>query len=228
MRTILIVDDNASVRQLLRDYLTEQGYAIQEAANGQIALDLITNTPPDLILLDVMMPKMDGYQLVSRLRKQSNVPIIMLTAKRQETDIVRGFELGADDYIVKPFRMRELLMRVRARLRGADLQSETAETLTVGELQLDCKTHKVLRSKAELDLTPVEFYLLEALMTQPGQPLSRAEMSMYLIERGYKGSENTLKIHIQHLRKKIELDTASPRYIETVFGIGYRIKAPQA
>ncbi len=227
MRTILIVDDKPGVRQLIGDYLSEQGYQILEAANGAEALDLVEQKRPDLILLDVMMPKLDGYQVMAKLRKHSNIPTIMVTAKRQEADIVKGFELGADDYIVKPFLMRELLMRVRARLKQTDTQTQADPTqrLDVGRMSLDLQTRTLTLNAKSVDLTEVEYHILEMLMRNAGTAVSRAALSITLIENGFIGSENTIKIHIYHLRQKIEPTPARPSYIETVFGRGYRLKA---
>lgn len=223
MRTILIVDDKPSVRQLIGDYLSEQGYQIIEAENGVQALELATTMQPDLILLDVMMPKLDGYGVIKKLRKQSNIPTIMVTAKRQEADIVRGFELGADDYIVKPFLMRELLMRIRARLKQSP-HANAAPLLEVGNLVLNPQNRTLLLNAKNIDLTEVEYHVLAVLMQNAGDAVSRAALSITLIENGFIGSENTIKIHIHHLRQKIEPNPSKPRYIETVFGRGYRLK----
>ncbi len=228
MKTILVVDDKASVRDLLGEYLAEQGYRIVEAENGRAALVMVKQENPDLILLDVMMPQMDGYQFIGRIRRSSNVPIIMVTAKRAEQDVVRGFELGADDYIIKPFRMRELLMRLRAVLRRATPQDSAELKLAVGDLLLDKQKRLVTVRDAAVDLTPIEHCLLEALMDSAEHTLTRAALSLHLIENGYTGSESTLKIHVRNLRQKIERDPTNPKYIETVFGIGYRLKEVQS
>ncbi len=224
MKTILIVDDKQSVRQLLREYLMEQGYRIVEADNGRSALDAVADTLPDLILLDVMMPQMDGFQFISRFRRQSDVPIVMVTAKQDESDVVRGFELGADDYIIKPFRMRELLMRIRAVLRRTGTVVSAEKIITVGDLTLDNQKRLFTVAGESIELTPIELCLLERLLSSAEHTLTRAALCTHLIERGYTGSESTLKIHVRNLRQKIEVDPANPRYIETVFGVGYRLR----
>lgn len=223
-RTILIIDDNTNALKLLADFLLGQGFQALMATHGQEALTMMEETQPDLILLDVMMPTMNGYQFISRVRRNNSVPIIMLTAKRQESDVVRGFELGADDYIIKPYRMRELLMRVRAVLRRTGKQNTAESGLTIGHFTLNKQAFlATVRGKA-VELTPVEFHLLAALVDSAELPIHRAALSTHLIEHGFSGSENTLKIHIRNLRQKIEPDPLDPIYIETVFGIGYRLR----
>jgi len=168
------------------------------------------------------MPLMDGYQFISQLRKESSTPVIMITAKQQEVDIIRGFELGADDYITKPFRLRELLMRIRAVMRRAGTLEAKSEPIVIADLSLDPNRHEVRKAGQVIDLTPLEFLVLQALMQSAGQVIRHASLSMHLIENGYSGSESTLKIHIRNLRQKLEDDLNQPKYIETVFGIGYR------
>jgi DNA-binding response OmpR family regulator len=221
-RRILVVDDTRNVQVLLSDFLSSQDYEVLTASDGREALEAVQRSAPDLILLDIMMPNMDGYQFIGQLRRTSRIPVIMITAKQQEADIIRGFDLGADDYITKPFRLRELLVRMRAVLRRA-VPRETDETrLVVGEVSLDRARHEVRRGDQPIELTPLEFQVLEALMQSPGQVVRRAELAMHLMEYGYTGSEATLKIHIRNLRLKLDDDLNQPRYIETVFGVGYR------
>jgi DNA-binding response OmpR family regulator len=169
-----------------------------------------------------MMPNMDGYQFITHLRRESNIPVIMITAKQQEADIIHGFDLGADDYITKPFRLRELLVRMRAVLRRAAPRETASPTLTIGDIALDSAKHEVKQAGQVIDLTPLEFQILQILMQSPGQVVRRAELAMRLMENGYSGSEATLKIHIRNLRLKLDDDLDQPRYIETVFGVGYR------
>lgn len=221
-RKILVVDDTRNVQLLLVDFLSGQDFEVLTASDGRQALDLVHAQHPDLILLDVMMPNMDGYQFISHLRRESRVPVIMVTAKQQEEDIIRGFELGADDYITKPFRMRELLMRLRAVLRRARPAEEVVPCLVIGDLVLDRGRHELRQSSRLVELTPLEFHILELLMQEAGQVVKRADLCTHLVENGYSGSETTLKIHIRNLRLKLEDDLSQPRYIETVFGIGYR------
>lgn len=221
--TILVVDDQSSVRTLLKDYLSSQGYRVVTANDGQEALFVARHEHPNLVLLDVMMPKMDGYQFLSAFRRENQVPVIVLSAKEEETDTVLGLELGADDYVIKPFRMRELLARVRAALRRVETPVEPASLLRVGELVLDRAAHSVKVGEKEANLTALEFDLLEILMATPGRVFSRTELVDRLYESGFTGLESTLNVHIRNLRLKIESDPANPRYLETVFGVGYRM-----
>lgn len=222
-RKILVVDDTRNVRVLLSDFLGSQDFEVLIADDGRQALEAVRQSDPDLILLDIMMPNMNGYQFITHLRRESSIPVIMITAKQQEEDIIHGFDLGADDYITKPFRLRELLVRLRAVLRRAAPKGDGEAVLTVGELSLDRGRHEVKKKGQVVELTPLEFQVLEMLMQSPGQVVRRAEMCMYLMENGYSGSEATLKIHIRNLRLKLEDDLDQPQYIETVFGIGYRL-----
>jgi DNA-binding response OmpR family regulator len=224
--TILVVDDQASVRQLLSEYLTEQGFRVVTAADGQNALYTARHDPPDLILLDVMMPKMDGYQFLRLYRQERQTPVIIITAREEETDAVLGLDLGADDYVIKPFRMRELLARIRAVLRRVDGAEERAELLRAGEIVLDQNTHTVTVRGQEAALTPIEFDLLALLMRSPGQVFNRTQLVDHLLDSGFSGLDRTLNVHIRNLRTKIEKDPSQPDYVETVFGIGYRFHKP--
>jgi len=222
-RKVLVVDDKKNVQILLNDFLTAQGFEVFSASDGFEALESIKEHEPEIILLDIMMPNMDGYQLINKLRKESQIPVIMITAKQQESDLIRGFDLGADDYITKPFRMRELLVRIRAVLRRATPTTTHDSLLRIGDLVLDRNKHEVKRKENPVDLTPLEFHLLDILMSSGGQVVRRAALCTRLVEFGYTGSESTLKIHIRNLRNKIENDPNNPKIIETVFGIGYRL-----
>lgn len=221
-RKILVVDDTKNVQTLLSDFLSSQDFEVLTASDGREALEAVHEADPDLVLLDIMMPTMDGYQFISHLRRESNIPVIMITAKQQEADIIRGFELGADDYITKPFRLRELLVRMRAVLRRATPKQADESRLASGDLTLAHYKHEVKKQDQIIELTPLEFLVLEMLMQSAGQVVRRAELCIRLLENGYSGSEATLKIHIRNLRLKLEDDLNQPRYIETVFGIGYR------
>lgn len=222
-RKILVVDDTRNVLLMINDFLISQDYEVLMASDGKEALDIFHAAKPDLILLDIMMPTMDGYQFISQLRKESAVPVIMITAKQQEAEIIKGFDLGADDYITKPFRLRELLVRMRAVLRRAAPFDEARPALSMGDIELDYNRHLVTREGHPIDLTPLEFHVLEMLMRAAGKVVKRADLCIGLMENGYTGSEATLKIHIRNLRLKLEDDPDEPRYIETVFGIGYRM-----
>ena len=225
MKTILVVDDTASVRQLLRDYLTQQGFRVVTAANGQEAIYEARHSNPDAILLDIMMPQMDGFEFLRHYRKEKQTPVIVITAKEEETDAVLGLELGADDYVIKPFRMRELVSRVRAVLRRQEAAADPNRILQLGDLSLDPATHTVTVRGAAADLTPLEFDMLALLMSAPGRVFTREQISERLADSGFAGLERTLNVHVRNLRAKIESNPAEPEYIETVFGVGYRFRA---
>ncbi len=222
--TILVVDDASNVRQLLQDYLTEQGFRVITATDGQEALYSTRHDPPDLILLDIMMPKMDGYQFLRAYRKERQTPIIIITAREEETDAVLGLDLGADDYVVKPFRMRELLARIQAALRRADHTQANFELLRFGDIVLDERNHLVKVKDSPVTLTPIEFDLLAVFMRSPGRVFPRSDLVDLLADSGFSGLDSTLNVHIRNLRLKIEPDPANPEYIKTVFGIGYQFE----
>jgi len=221
-RKVLVVDDTKNIQLMLKEYLQNQGFEVLLAYDGLDGLRLFTQENPDLILLDIMMPNMDGYQLISKLRAESGVPVIMITAKQQEADVIRGFELGADDYITKPFRLRELLMRIRAVMRRAAPAEGAEPVLRVSDISLDTGKHEVRKGDTLVETTPLEFQLLKMLMESAGRVVKRQDMSLRLLDYGFSGSESTLKIHIRNVRQKLDDDISEPRYIETVFGIGYR------
>jgi DNA-binding response OmpR family regulator len=222
--TILVVDDQSSVRQLLQEYLIEQGYRVLTATDGQNAIYMARHEPPDLILLDVMMPRMDGYQFLRQYRKERQTPVIIITAREEETDAVLGLDLGADDYVVKPFRMRELVARIQAVLRRNLDTGEKFEVLRAGDILLDERTHSVTARGAPVQLTPIEFALLEVFLHSPGRVFTRTDLADHLAESNFTGLDSTLNVHIRNLRLKIEPEPATPRYIETVFGVGYRFQ----
>jgi DNA-binding response OmpR family regulator len=221
-QTILVVDDQSSVRQLVQDYLTEQGFRVVTATDGQNALYTARHEQPDLILLDIMMPRMDGYQFLRQFRQERQTPVIIITAREEETDAVLGLDLGADDYVVKPFRMRELTARIHAVLRRMEDSPERNEVLRGDGIELDRRTHSVRIEDALVALTPIEFDLLGTLMRSPGRVFSRDELVTGLTDSGFAGLESTLNVHVRNLRMKIEKDPGNPCYVETVFGIGYR------
>ena len=225
MKTILVVDDTASVRTLLQDYLTQQGYRVVTATNGQEAIYEARRVNPDAILLDIMMPKMDGFEFLRQYRKEKQTPVIVITAKEEETDAVLGLELGADDYVIKPFRMRELISRIRAVLRRQEAAADPSRVLQHGALMLDPATHTVTVDGKPADLTPLEFDLLALLMSAPNRVFTREQISEKLADSGFAGLERTLNVHIRNLRAKVEANPAEPEYIETVFGVGYRFRA---
>ena len=222
MKTILIVDDKVSAQRLLADYLTANGFRTVTANNGREALFVARHEKPDLILLDIMMPEMDGYEFLRLYRKERNTPVIMLTAKMEETDKVVGLELGADDYVTKPFGMAELVARVRAVLRRVYEEAPAADVLRAGNVVLDKKTHMVTIENRKIELTPSEFDLLAILMAEPGQVFSRGDLLDKLKGNAFENVERTVDVHIRNLRAKIEPDPSTPTYVLTVFGVGYR------
>lgn len=221
-KTILVVDDKASLRKLVREYLTARGYRIVTADNGQNALYTARKEKPDLILLDIMMPEMDGYEFLRVFRKEKETPIILLTAKLDESDKVIGLELGADDYVTKPFGMRELDARIRAVLRRTGNAAMPGEVLRAGEIVLDRGSYLVKVNEEIVDLTPSEFDILALMISSPGRVFSRSDLLTHLQGTAMEASERTIDVHIRNLRAKIENDPGNPRYIETVFGVGYR------
>ncbi len=222
-KTILVVDDKASVRQLLSEYLTEEGFRVLTAVDGHDALLQLHHETPSLILLDIMMPNMDGYQFLRIFREEHQTPVMIITAREEETDAVLGLDLGADDYIIKPFRMRELLARIKAILRrSGEKTTEAGQVIRVGEVVLDQVSHSVSVKDKAILLTPIEFDLLTLFMKSSGQAFSRAQLVDHLLDSGFTGLDRTLNVHIRNLRMKIEANPADPKLIETVFGIGYR------
>ena len=221
-KKILIVDDEKRILSLLKAYLEQQGFAVVTAANGQDALYLARQQKPDLIVLDIMMPEMDGFEFMRQHRKERETPIILLTAKVDEDDKVLGLELGADDYVTKPFSPRELTSRIRAVLRRSGQNLPQAEVLRLGGVTLDRNNHLVMVDEEVVDLTPSEFDLLAALMSAPGKTFSRMELLDQIQDTAFVGYARTIDVHIKNLRAKIEEEPRQPRYIETVYGVGYR------
>ncbi len=224
-KTILVVDDKANVRTLLREYLTEEGFHVVTAENGQEALYVARHEKPDLVILDIMMPEMGGYDFLRAYRKEQDTPVIMLTAKIEESDKVLGLELGADDYVTKPFGMREIVARIRAVLRRTGQTAPPSEVLRGADITLDKGGHTVKVGDDFIDLTPSEFDLLAVLLESPGRVFSRLDLLEKLQGTAFEGVERTIDVHIRNLRTKIEPDPSQPRYIETVFGVGYRFGA---
>jgi DNA-binding response OmpR family regulator len=227
MKTILVADDKESVRTLVREVLEAEGFKVATANNGSQALSVAEQIKPSLILLDIMMPEMNGYEFIRAYRKQHETPIILLTAKMEETDKVLGLELGADDYITKPFGMKELVARINAVLRRGSAAIPAAQrSLSISGLVIDVETHSVTSHGTQANLTPSEFDLLHILASNPGRVYSRADLLLKLQGTDYENVERTIDGHIRNLRSKIELDPANPTLIETVFGVGYRFKRP--
>ena len=227
MPNILICDDEPDIVRALKIYLSQPDYTIFTAASGREAVELAQREELHLILLDIMMPEMDGITAMAAIREKSDVPIILLTAKSEETDKILGLNLGADDYITKPFRPLEVCARVRSQLRrylrfsGAPKQEET---LAVGGIELSDRTKEVLLDGEPVSLTPKEYEILKLLMSSPGTVFSPREIYAKVWKEKPFGSENTVAVHIRHLREKLEIDPADPRYITVVFGQGYRME----
>ena len=222
MKTILVADDKANIRNLVRDYLEAENFRVVIAANGREALYAARAEKPDLILLDIMMPEMSGYDFIKAYRKESETPIILLTAKLDETDKVLGLELGADDYVTKPFGMKELTARIHAVLRRALRTPLEPDTLKIGSISLDKDSRTVTVDNEPASLTPSEFDLLYVFMSAPGKVFSRSDLLLKLQGTTFEGVERTIDVHIRNLRTKIERDPSEPKYILTVFGIGYK------
>ncbi|MEW5869342.1 MAG: response regulator transcription factor [Chloroflexota bacterium] len=225
-RKILIVDDNQQMRTMLKAYLVQEGFEIVGAANGREALFTARYERPDLVILDLMMPEMDGYEFMRAFSREADTPVIILTAKLEENDKVLGLELGADDYITKPFSMRELTARVRAVLRRMAKQDLPQEILRAADITLDRAGRMVRIGDQAVDLTTSEFDILATLMAAPGRSFSRLELLERIQGAAYEGYERTIDVHVHNLRNKIEPDASNPRYVETVYGAGYRF-SPQ-
>ena len=220
--TILVVDDEPKISKLARDYLEKAGFNVLIATDGVVALDFARREGPDLIVLDLMLPEMDGLDVCRILRRESDVPIIMLTARSEEADRLIGLELGADDYITKPFSPRELVARVRATLRRVQGKVIPPRTIRAGTLEIDLERHRVLINDQPVHLTRFEFILLSALAQNPGHIFSRASLLDKLHGVATTGFDRSVDAHIKNLRRKIEPDPTQPTYILTVYGIGYR------
>lgn len=224
-KTILVVDDKKELRVMVKSYLEEEGFRVVMAGDGQEALYVARHERPDLIILDLMMPQMGGYEFLRVHRREADTPIIILTAKLEEGDKVLGLELGADDFVTKPFSMRELTARVRAVLRRMGREQADAEVLRAADITLDRTRRLVTVDARPVDLTPSEFDLLAAFLAAPGRAFTRAELLDRLQGDAYDGYERTIDVHIRNLRTKIEPDPSKPRYVETVYGVGYRFAA---
>ncbi|GAA3926986.1 MtrAB system response regulator MtrA [Microbacterium soli] len=217
---ILVVDDDTALAEMIGIVLRTEGFDVQFCADGALAVDEWRASRPDLVLLDLMLPGMDGIEICTRIRSESGVPIIMLTARTDTADVVRGLEVGADDYMVKPFNPKELVARIRTRLRPAT--QATAEVLRVGDLLIDVDAHEVRRGTTPIALTPLEFQLLVALASKPQQVFSREMLLEQVWGYHYKADTRLVNVHVQRLRAKVELDPDNPRIVTTVRGVGYR------
>ena len=229
MYHILVCDDDRDIVSALTIYLTGEGYAVTGAGSGQEALELFQQQSFDLVLMDIMMPGMDGITATAQLRAQSNVPILFLTAKGEDTDKILGLNIGADDYITKPFNPLEIIARVRSHLRRYTQLGgvpTAPDLLTVGRIALDDAAKVVTVDGEPVNLTPLEFNILRLLMRHPGQVFSMTQIYEQVWNDTALGSENTVAVHIRHLREKIEIDPARPRYLKVVWGLGYKMEQP--
>ena len=229
MERILVCDDERDIVSAVKIYLTSDGYEVIEAYNGKEALELVKKEDIQLVLMDFMMPVMDGLTAMAKIREFSNVPIILLTAKSEDTDKILGLTVGADDYITKPFNPVELQARVRSQLRrylslGGESPKSDSTVLTLGGIQMDDQAKQVLLDGENINLTPTEYDILKLLLQHPGQVYSPGEIYQQVWKDISYGTENTVAVHIRHLREKIEIDPANPRYLKVVWGRGYKIE----
>jgi DNA-binding response OmpR family regulator len=228
MKTILVVDDEPKIATLARDYLEHAGFAVLTAADGPAALTAIRRNRPDLVVLDLGLPGLDGLDVTRELRRDSNLPIIMLTARDDELDKLLGLELGADDYLTKPFSPRELVARVRAVLRRADRPPEADETIHAGDVVLDVPRMRVEVAGKDVELTPTEFQLLATMAARPGRIFTRAQLLDALHGVAFESYERAIDSHVKNIRRKLEPDPRRPRYLLTVYGVGYRFADDRA
>jgi len=224
--TILVVEDERQIAQIASDYLQRAGFSVLVSADGASAIDLVRARRPDLIVLDLGLPRIDGVQVARTLRAESPVPIIMLTARVEEDDRLLGLEVGADDYITKPFSPRELVARVQAVLRRARGAAPAGDLIRVGDLTLDVPRLEVRRGGAHIDLTATEFQLLATLARHPGRVFTRAQLLDAVRGSDVDSFERAIDTHIKNIRRKLEVDPRNPRYVETVYGLGYRCAEP--
>lgn len=225
--TILIVDDERNLRDMIRVYLEQEGFHVVQAATGREALYVARLEKPHLIVLDLMMPEMSGYDFMHAYRKEGVAPVIILTARVDDEDKILGLELGADDYLTKPFNVRELIARIRAVIRRAYRPAIEPDLLRAADIVLDRAGCTVRVADTYVDLTPSEFELLSTLMAAPGQVFSRLDLMDRMSGNTFEGYERTIDVHIRNLRTKIEPDPRHPKYIETVYGMGYRFALPK-
>ncbi|MBX7213072.1 MAG: response regulator transcription factor [Thermoflexales bacterium] len=221
-KRILVVDDEPQIAAIARDYLSRAGFEVSVAGDGRSALGLAQTLAPDLIVLDLGLPGLDGLDVARELRRQSRLPIIMLTARGDESDRLIGLELGADDYITKPFSPRELVARARAVLRRSEAVAETGDVITAADLTLDVARLRVRRDGTPIELTATEFKLLATLARQPGRVFTRAQLLDAVQGVAFESYERAIDAHVKNLRRKLEPDPHHPRYIHTVYGVGYR------
>jgi len=221
---VLVVDDEAIVRDVLTRYLEKEGFRVDCAADGEAALELAARSRPDVVLLDLMLPKVDGLEVFRRIRARDDVPVVMITAKGEAVDRVVGLELGADDYVTKPFSPREVVARIRAVLRRGDRAVHSSPPLLLGRIEIDRARREVRRDASPLHLTRKEYDLLELLASNPGRTFTRIELLEGVWDSAWDGDSSTVTVHVRRLREKIEDDPSEPRHLVTVWGVGYRFE----
>ena len=227
MKTVLVVDDEPRIVELARDYLEHAGFAVLTATDGPSALRAARTRKPDVLVLDLGLPGMDGLDVARELRRDSTVPIVMLTARDDELDRILGLEIGADDYVTKPFSPRELVARIRAILRRVDRQAEPSDRIEAAGVSIDVGRMRVEADGRTVELTPTEFQLLLALARQPGRIFTRAQLLDAIHGLAFESYERAIDAHVKNLRHKLEPDPARPRYVLTVYGVGYRFAEDQ-
>lgn len=224
MEDVLLIDDDVELCSMLTEYLGKNGFRVKTAHRGDVGLRAAQQRPWSLILLDVMLPGMDGFEVLKRIRAESSVNVVLLTARGEDVDRIVGLEIGADDYLPKPFNPRELLARMRAVLRrNASTQSAAPAVLRVGDLELDTAARRVLKAEVKVDLTDVEFSLLEALMQSPGKVVSREDLSQTVLGRQFDPFDRSLDMHVSRLRRKLSSAGADESIVKTIRGIGYQL-----
>ena len=226
---ILLVDDEVEIIELIELYLTKEDYSVYKAGDGVEALKIIQTTPIGIAVVDIMMPKMNGLNLIKKIRETMNIPIIIISARDEFSDKVLGLEIGADDYVVKPFNPLELLARIKAQLRryeqfGGNLKTAKANIIRHGELEINFEECSVTKNNQPVELTVTEFRILKCLFQQPGRVFTKNQVYEYAWGEDYYGDENVLRIHISNLREKLEDDSKKPIYIKTVRGLGYKVE----
>jgi DNA-binding response OmpR family regulator len=227
MQTILVVDDEPKIAQLARDYLEHAGFAVLTAADGTSALHAARTRHPDLVVLDLGLPRLDGLDVIRALRAAGSTPIVVVTARDTELDKLLGLELGADDYVTKPFSPRELVARVRAVLRRSERAAERGDRIEVGDLVLDVPRLRATVEGRSVDLTPTEFAILETMARAPGRVYTRAQLLDAVHGIAFESYERAIDAHVKNIRRKLEPEPGRPRYLLTVYGVGYRVADPE-
>ena len=228
MSSILVVDDEPRIVQLVRDYLERAGFEVSVVGDGPGALAAVAQRHPDLVVLDLGLPGLDGLDVMRRLRQTSAIPIIVLTARADESDTIVGLELGADDYLTKPFSPRELVARVRAVLRRTEAAAAPDAVIRIGDVELDLPRMRITVDGRRVELTPTEFQIFATLARQPGRIFTRAQLLDAVHGVAFESYERAIDAHVKNIRRKVEPDPRAPRYVQTVFGVGYRFAEPES